>query len=276
MYELKPLSYYEYDAKPYEEWDELNDFFYGEYDYYKHIDYTNWQLINIEHLDVIQKYNALCALETEYYIKSKNVFKEYLEDFNKESHSIVNKWSGAYLYRFIDANEKIIYVGKASTNLYTRMKSHFTNGHLPKECYDRAVRIEYVKFTSKRSLATKENYLIAKYLPEYNKEGKEDGEMDLIIPSLDALEWQVFEFEERVKRIKKEDYLDEWENNNYLDISKYNEIKLDFIAAMLLKHPEEYKYDIRREEFIANTMYESSYEELSLEQIIEISDLLYL
>ena len=90
------------------------------------------------------------------------------------------------------------------------------------------------------------------------------------------LEWQLFEFEEPIKHTKKEDYIEQWKNNNSLDITRYNEIKLDFIAAMLLKHPEDYKYQVKREEFIANTMYECEYEELSLEQLEDISNLLFI
>ena len=276
MYELKPLSYYEYDTKPYEEWDELNDFCYGEYDYYKHINYNNWQLINIDHLDIIQKYNALCTLETEYYMKTKNVFKEYLNDFNKESHSIAAKWEGAYLYRFIDKNGEIIYVGQTDDSLYTRMRTHFNNGHKSEECYNRVVRIEYIKLQDGRDLSYLETYFIAKWLPEYNVKDKKQGTFNFPNPILDTLEWQLFEFEEPIKHTKKEDYIEQWKNNNSLDITRYNEIKLDFIAAMLLKHPEDYKYQVKREEFIANTMYECEYEELSLEQLEDISNLLFI
>ena len=47
-----------------------------------------------------------------------------------------------YLYYFLDYNNTIIYIGKTG-NIKRRMKEHFLQGHLPKECYDNVYQIMY-------------------------------------------------------------------------------------------------------------------------------------
>ena len=75
----------------------------------------------------------------------------------------------AYIYRFIDSNNNIIYVGKTSQTLDKRIGQHFTRGHLPKQCYSCIARIEYQKYKTESDSLIMETYYITKYSPRYNK-----------------------------------------------------------------------------------------------------------
>ena len=74
-----------------------------------------------------------------------------------------------YVYRFLDKDFTVIYIGK-TTNLHTRMKQHFgTKGHLPKDCYDNVYRVDYIEVHTKLDMDIKELYYIGKLQPTYNK-----------------------------------------------------------------------------------------------------------
>ena len=74
----------------------------------------------------------------------------------------------AYVYRFLDSKGNIIYVGK-TVNMDNRMQSHFTKGHLPKECYNSVAKIEYQKYKTESDSLIMETYYITKYSPKFNK-----------------------------------------------------------------------------------------------------------
>ncbi|WGX77398.1 nucleotide excision repair endonuclease (plasmid) [Paraclostridium bifermentans] len=78
----------------------------------------------------------------------------------------------SYIYRFLDANEKIIYVGKTN-NLDRRYTQHFSKkGHLPRDCYNSVWKIEYIKTDTELNALLLETYYINKYRPQYNKLNK--------------------------------------------------------------------------------------------------------
>ena len=80
--------------------------------------------------------------------------------------------SKSYVYRFIDGNKKVIYVGKTN-NLDKRYVQHFSkNGHLSKDCYNSVWKIEYIKVDSEINALLLETYYINKYRPKYNKLNK--------------------------------------------------------------------------------------------------------
>ena len=74
----------------------------------------------------------------------------------------------AYVYRFLDSKGNIIYIGK-TVNIDNRMQSHFTKGHLPKECYNSVAKIEYQKYKTESDSLIMETYYITKYSPKFNK-----------------------------------------------------------------------------------------------------------
>lgn len=72
-----------------------------------------------------------------------------------------------YVYRFTDKLKNVIYVGRTN-NLYKRISAHFSKGHLPKECYQKALNVEYIAFNTYAEMAIYELYLINYYKPEFN------------------------------------------------------------------------------------------------------------
>jgi len=88
-----------------------------------------------------------------------------------------------YVYRFINANNEIIYIGKTN-NIDNRIsKQHFSHsGHLPRECYIETHRIEYAQFKSDNMMRIYEIYLIDKHKPLYNQEfNYKDDCMDIVL-----------------------------------------------------------------------------------------------
>ena len=106
----------------------------------------------------------------------------------------------AYIYRFLDINNNIIYVGKTSQTLDKRIAQHFTKGHLPKECYRNIARIEYQKYKTESDALVMETYYITKYNPLYNKLQKS---RDLPTLDLDKQDWKVYKvYKEARKPVK--------------------------------------------------------------------------
>lgn len=99
-----------------------------------------------------------------------------------------------YIYKFINYENEIIYVGKTG-NIMQRIKHHFSNsGHLPQECYEQVLKIFYADVSSKYNAELLETYFINKYHPKYNNSKKykketEDIEVDIVEP-----EWKEFLF----------------------------------------------------------------------------------
>lgn len=79
----------------------------------------------------------------------------------------------AYIYRFKDVKNNIIYIGKTCRRLDERMNEHFGGkGHLPNSCYNNVARVEYMTVKTDADALLVEVYLINKYRPLYNKQNK--------------------------------------------------------------------------------------------------------
>lgn len=75
-----------------------------------------------------------------------------------------------YIYYFKNFQDEIIYVGRTN-NIKRRMKEHFVNGHLLKECYNEVCTVMYSKVNdSKYDTEICETLMINKYKPKYNTE----------------------------------------------------------------------------------------------------------
>jgi excinuclease UvrABC nuclease subunit/DNA-binding Xre family transcriptional regulator len=100
-----------------------------------------------------------------------------------------------YIYRFINQEGEVIYIGRTN-NLENRLeRQHFTkNGHLPQECYAECSKVEYAEVKTANEVRIYEIYYIAKYRPKFNVTYNEEGEMSFKLPEL---EW--FEFERTVE-----------------------------------------------------------------------------
>lgn len=77
--------------------------------------------------------------------------KEY---YYKNKHKHIN-----HVYRFLNKNEEVIYVGKTETDLRKRISGHFTRGHLPKECYEETSKIQFLTSSSSTMMDIEESYL---------------------------------------------------------------------------------------------------------------------
>lgn len=78
----------------------------------------------------------------------------------------------SYVYRFLNKEDQVIYVGKTN-NLNKRYMQHFSKrGHLSKECYNSVAKIEYITETSELNALLLETYYINKFRPKYNKLNK--------------------------------------------------------------------------------------------------------
>ena len=105
----------------------------------------------------------------------------------------------AYVYRFKDVYDKVIYVGYTGQTLDKRIGQHFEKGHLPKQCYNSIARIEYIKYPTKSDAMIMETYFINKYKPVYNKLNKQN---DAITLNLEVAEnWRTC----RIYKANKED-----------------------------------------------------------------------
>lgn len=79
-----------------------------------------------------------------------------------------HKYFMYYVYKFLDKNNNIIYIGKTQ-NLTRRIREHLNgNGHLDKDCYDEVVNIYYIEFKNINDMNLFEIYCISKYNPKYN------------------------------------------------------------------------------------------------------------
>lgn len=99
-----------------------------------------------------------------------------------------------YVYKFINYNGEIIYVGKTS-NLKNRMKQHFGNHpHLDKECYEQVYKIYYARIPSQYNTELLETYLINKFHPIYNSDKNYIHDKEQQDINLDEPEWRELYF----------------------------------------------------------------------------------
>ena len=115
--------------------------------------------------------------------------KKELKQRNAISHVI---------YRFLDKDGKIIYVGRAK-NLENRLYKHGQNGHLPVKCYKQVAKIEFTRFTSEDDLDLAEPYYIAKWKPEFNQDFKNKN-YSFAIELLETKAWENYKHVEMVKK----------------------------------------------------------------------------
>lgn len=125
------------------------------------------------------------------------------------------------VYRFINKNAEVIYVGKAK-DLKQRLNGHT---HLPKECYKETTHIEYLQFETEDDIDFAERYYISKLKPKFNIIHS-CKDIRININELNEKEWKVYskgvEYDLQRLRILKEngrmDFLFSW---NWEDIADY-------------------------------------------------------
>lgn len=97
-----------------------------------------------------------------------------------------------YIYRFLDKNDNLLYIGRTKDIERRILKEHFTAlGHLPKECYKSVEYIEFAAIENESEEVAYEAILINQLKPKYNKQFKDDGLFDVSLP---RFEWNKFKF----------------------------------------------------------------------------------
>lgn len=95
-----------------------------------------------------------------------------------------------YVYRFINIQQQIVYIGRTN-NLKRRLtREHFTErGHLGETCYRETQNVEYARVASVNESKMYEMYLIEKYQPKYNEQGVSGGAIGIPMPEL---QWKTY------------------------------------------------------------------------------------
>jgi len=97
-----------------------------------------------------------------------------------------------YIYRFLDKNGKILYIGRTNDIERRILKEHFTAiGHLPEECYMAVEKVEYARIVNESEEVAYEAILINKLKPKYNIQFNDEGLFDIKLPEF---EWKPFVF----------------------------------------------------------------------------------
>ena len=123
------------------------------------------------------------------------------------------------VYRFLNKDNEIIYIGKA-VRLKARIDSH---NHLSKECYAERVKIEYVEFNTEDDALFVEQYLISKHKPKYNKD-MVGYNITLDIYEFDNLTWNEYVKKTRVKK-RNTRFNKELKGNSALDACRHIELE---------------------------------------------------
>ena len=107
-----------------------------------------------------------------------------------------------FVYKFVDDNNQIIYIGK-TLRLAARMVQHFkTDHHLADECYDNVKDVFYCSLKTNAEMDIYEIYLIDKYRPQYNQKSvyEQDEMSSIVLPELDWKEYHSESLDLKEKR----------------------------------------------------------------------------
>jgi predicted GIY-YIG superfamily endonuclease len=117
-----------------------------------------------------------------------SICKDCLSKIKEEKDK--NEIKRYYVYRFLDSEDNVIYIGKTN-NLKQRMNTHFSpmGGHLPYECYHYVKTIEFVEFVSEYKMSIYEIQLMYFYKCKYNSINT--NEFDSIF-SFPQLNWEIY------------------------------------------------------------------------------------
>ena len=91
------------------------------------------------------------------------------------------------VYRFVNENNEIIYIGKAK-DLRNRINTH---NHLPQECYEERIKIEYTSFKTETDMDFAERYYILTLNPKYNTV-LANKKINITCSELDVKEWSEY------------------------------------------------------------------------------------
>ena len=107
-----------------------------------------------------------------------------------------------YLYRFLDDNKNVLYIGRTN-DIYRRIVTeHFTtNTHLRNECYFQTKSVEFAEFDNESEQVAYEAILINKEKPRYNTQFKDSAQFDITLPKIEWLPFK-WDFEGQMEIMK--------------------------------------------------------------------------
>ena len=124
--------------------------------------------------------------------RTTNGFTKNCKDcisINRMNNKSNIKHENFYVYRFLDKNNRVIYVGK-TININNRMQGHILKANdLYEELYKNIHKIEYSEVPSNYHMDIYEIHYICKYKPKYNIQFASDN-TDLF--DLPELEWSLY------------------------------------------------------------------------------------
>lgn len=98
-----------------------------------------------------------------------------------------------YIYRFLDKDQKDIYIGITGDIKRRINQQHFkSTGHLDEQCYEETSYVVYSKCRSYDDARIKERYLINNNIPKYNKVHNNKSEFCF---KIDDFEWLYIAFD---------------------------------------------------------------------------------
>lgn len=149
-----------------------------------------------------------------------------------------------FVYRFLDSDNNVLYVGKTETLNY-RIRTHFTKGHLPKECYNSVAKIEYLTMKSIIMMDIREIYYINLYKPEYNS-NHIVNEPAITIKDFATDKWEEYN-KEHINELERKDITDKFttcsEGISSIFYRKRNNRYLVYMEYKLSKNINKNKYN---------------------------------
>lgn len=145
------------------------------------------------------------------------------------------------IYRFLNDNNEIIYIGKAK-DLKNRLSSH---NHLPQQCYDERVEIEFVMFETEDEMDFAERYYIPKYKPKYNSV-LADRSININIVEFDNKKWITLEEYNKIQMVKRLEEIEQEKirkKNERKERTKKRKAEKEFQKA-IIEAKEKYNIEI--------------------------------
>ncbi len=147
-----------------------------------------------------------------------------------------------YVYKFLDEENNVVYVGKTRRAIKQRLTEHFRRGFLPKEELDKVKKIEYVLLKESVEADVLEVYMIKKIKPKLNKTFNNDRGNVIFNVNEEELMWIKIREIEFVK-IKGEDIIntDKLERESISELVKENMLLKEMINDFYSGDAYEYR-----------------------------------
>lgn len=129
-------------------------------------------------------------------------FKLTLSDEKeRDVRNYINNKAAHVVYRFINEDDEVVYIGKSSKGIDVRLSGHLNNNTHQIYKYLDVEKIEFIELDSSVDASIVELYLINKYNPKYNVIGTFSSKSSLDIDYPNG--WKVYPIEKFKKLLVK-------------------------------------------------------------------------